>query len=160
MDEVVIKVENVSKDFLLPHEKVNTIKSVVIPAGLPDDGRGRGERVVRPALQDRRFHVGQREHGDALDDMCSFSFVRTSGVIGRVVAERVVTAGRSGGLPSMPSVRGPRLTGAFSWSISGQQRALVCVRGRQLSVGGAWSRACGGVTMARLLPPGTSVRVS
>jgi ABC-2 type transport system ATP-binding protein len=56
-DEVVISVQNVSKDFVLPHEKVNSIKSLFTSAA---KGRNKGKETQH-ALKDISFEIKQGE---------------------------------------------------------------------------------------------------
>jgi ABC-2 type transport system ATP-binding protein len=57
-DEVVIKVEHVSKDFILPHEKVNSIKGLF--TGLAK-GKARKTKETQHALRDVSFEVKKGE---------------------------------------------------------------------------------------------------
>lgn len=56
-DEIVIKVDNVSKDFILPHEKINTLKGVF--TSIPR--LHHGSREVQHALRDINFEVKKGE---------------------------------------------------------------------------------------------------
>ena len=56
-DETVIKVEHVSKDFLLPHEKVNSIKSLFTGAAR----RGKGGKDTQHALKDISVEIKKGE---------------------------------------------------------------------------------------------------
>ena len=57
MDETVIRVENVSKDFILPHEKVNSIKGLFTSAA---KGRNKGKEIQH-ALKDISFEIKKGE---------------------------------------------------------------------------------------------------
>ena len=57
MEETVIRVENVSKDFILPHEKVNSIKSLFTSAA---KGRNKGKETQH-ALKDISFDIKKGE---------------------------------------------------------------------------------------------------
>jgi ABC-2 type transport system ATP-binding protein len=56
-DEIAIRVENVSKDFILPHEKVNSIKSLFTSVA---KGRNKGKETQH-ALKDISFEVKKGE---------------------------------------------------------------------------------------------------
>jgi ABC-2 type transport system ATP-binding protein len=56
-DDTAIKLENVSKDFLLPHQKANSVKSLF--TGLMRGGSGKAER--QHALRDISFEVKKGE---------------------------------------------------------------------------------------------------
>jgi ABC-2 type transport system ATP-binding protein len=58
MDDIAIKVENVSKDFLLPHEKVNSIKSVITNL---TNRNARKVKETQHALKDISFEVKKGE---------------------------------------------------------------------------------------------------
>jgi ABC-2 type transport system ATP-binding protein len=57
-EEIVIKVENVYKDFVLPHEKANSIKSLFTGAAKT---RGRTGSEIQHALKDISFEVKKGE---------------------------------------------------------------------------------------------------
>lgn len=57
-DEIAIKVDHVSKDFILPHEKVNSIKGVVTNLA---KGRGWKATETQHALRDVSFEVKKGE---------------------------------------------------------------------------------------------------
>lgn len=57
-NQIAIKVENVSKDFVLPHEKINSVKSLF--TGLKKR-RKRGGRQLQHALKDISFEIKQGE---------------------------------------------------------------------------------------------------
>jgi ABC-2 type transport system ATP-binding protein len=57
MDEVAIRVENVSKDFLLPHEKVNSVKGLF--TGITQNSNRKKEK--QHALKDISFEINKGE---------------------------------------------------------------------------------------------------
>jgi ABC-2 type transport system ATP-binding protein len=57
-DEIVIRAENVSKDFVLPHEKVNSIKGLFTSAAKRGGKRG---KETQHALKDVSFEIKQGE---------------------------------------------------------------------------------------------------
>lgn len=59
-DETVIRVENVSKNFVLPHEKANSIKSLFTSAA-KKRGRGKVGKETQHALKDVSFEIKKGE---------------------------------------------------------------------------------------------------
>ncbi len=57
-DDIAIRVENVSKDFILPHEKVNPIKSLFTSAA---KRRGKQGKDIQHALKDISLEVKKGE---------------------------------------------------------------------------------------------------
>ena len=57
-DEVVIRVEHVSKNFVLPHERVNSIKSLFTGAAKK---RGKKGSETQHALKDINFEIKKGE---------------------------------------------------------------------------------------------------